>query len=60
MFKTCLSKDFSLTMWYAEPEITVHDCPDKMSDQIQKCSEVLKIWSDITTMYANFVLFRYK
>ena len=25
-----------------EPEITVHGCPDKMSDQIQKCSE---IWS---------------
>ena len=40
----------------AEPEITVHKCPDKMSDQIQKCSDTLKIWSDITTMFANFVL----
>jgi len=44
----------------AEPEITVHSCPDKISNQIQKCSEILKIWSDITTIYANFALFYYK
>jgi len=44
----------------AEPEITIRGCPDKRSNQIQKCSDILKIWSDITTIYANFALFHYK
>ena len=29
-------------MWDAEPEITIHGCPDKVSDQIIKCSDILK------------------
>ena len=31
-----------LPIHFAEPEITVHGCPDRMSDQIQNCSDVLK------------------
>ena len=26
----------------AEPEITFHGCPEKMSDQILNCSDILK------------------
>ena len=26
----------------SEPEITVHGCPDKVSDQILNCSDILK------------------
>ena len=30
------------SMQSTEPEITVHGCPDKMSDQILNCSDILK------------------
>ena len=44
----------------AEPKITVHGYPDKMSDQILNCSDVMKyVWSDITTMYSNLVQFHF-
>ena len=29
-------------MCVTEPEIKVHRCPDKMSNQILKCSDILK------------------
>jgi len=44
------AKRTSLTL-LAEPEITVHSCLDKMSDQIQKCSE------DVVRYYYNLCKF---
>ena len=38
---TGLVKHCQLTS-HAEPENTVHNCPDKVSEQVPKCSDILK------------------